>query len=338
MVTDKLIRIKDYLSLNYDIEIEDITPVKNVMRICTKQGDKCLKRVKYRKEDFLFILSAMKHLLDNGFDGVVPFIPASSGELYVKLEDGYGFLTDWVQSRECDYSNPLELRMAAGTLARLHVSSRDFVPMEGAAPRLGWGKWVEKFLSRLEDIRTFKKVIEGKEKLTPFDCLFNENLAYFLDQGIKAVGHLEETGYYRLMEEERAKKTFCHHDYAHHNVLISNDFRVYIIDFDYCICDTRIHDLSSLIIRNMRHGNWSMDKAQYIMDCYMEEGTVDAEEIPVINAFMEFPQDFWQVGLQYYVEKQKWTDENFYKRLNSVISDRDDRQLFLDEFRFSIEI
>ena len=34
---------------------------------------------------------------------------------------------------------------------------------------------------------------------------------------------------------------------ASHGTLISEEDKVYLIDFDYCIMDTRLHDITSLI-------------------------------------------------------------------------------------------
>lgn len=333
---DNIGKLKNYLSIKYDMEVKDITRVKNVMHIFTNRGDLCLKRVKYRKEHFLFILSAMMHLADNGFDGIIPLIPSRWGEPYIELEDGYGFLTKWISCRECDYSNPIELKKAAAALGRIHNTSQNFTPPEGCEPRIGWGKWVEKFSARIDELMLFKSIIKGKAELSHFDSLYLENVDFYINQAFSAVEHLKNTKYFELMQEEMKRRSFCHHDYAHHNVLISDDFKVFVIDFDYCICDSRLHDLSSLIIRNMRHGNWNMEKAQYIIDCYLKEGWLHKDEIPVMNAFMEFPQDFWQVGLQYYVEKQDWDEAHFNKRLNNAVNDKIDRQQFLDEFKYSI--
>lgn len=332
------IGLLDYLSLKYDMKIMEIRPVKNVMRIVTKYGDKCLKRVKYQKGHFLFILSAMEHLVDRGFDGIIPFIPAVDGKKYVELEDGYGFMTDWVSSRECDYSNPIDLKLATVTLARLHNASKHFEVTDEMEPRVGWGKWIDKFKSRVDDMARFKEIILQKPHLTDFDRIYLENVDYYISQGMDSIEHLKESKYLELSEREKLEKSFCHHDFAHHNVLISSDFKVFIIDFDYCILDTRIHDLSSLIIRNMRHGNWNMEKAQYILDCYIKEGYLLSDEIPVMNGFIEFPQDFWQVGLQYYVEKQKWDEYQFNKRLDNFLRDKRDRQEFINDFKHSVEI
>lgn len=328
----------EYLSSKYEMDIREIKPVKNVMRIVTGDGDKCLKKVRYTKGHFLFIISAMKHLLENGFKGILPFIPARNGDLYVELEGGYGFLTDWISSRECDFSNPIDLKMASITLAKLHNASRGFEVLEGMEPRIGWGRWIDRFSEKINDLELFRKILQSKSILSDFDKVYLENLDYCIEQGGSSVGHLKESRYLELSKLEMQNKSFCHHDYAHHNVLISGDLNVYIIDFDYCICDTRLHDLASLIIRNMRHGNWNIEKAQYIVDCYLKEGHIGKDEIEIINGFIEFPQDFWQVGLQYYIEKQKWDENQFNKRLDNFIKDIKDRQQFVNEFMYSIEL
>ena len=63
---------------------------------------------------------------------------------------------------------------------------------------------------------------------------------------------------------------FCHHDTANHNFLITSELKIYLIDFDYCIFDTYLHDLGSIIIRNLKYGNWKLEKMEYILNIYNE--------------------------------------------------------------------
>lgn len=104
---------------------------------------------------------------------------------------------------------------------------------------------------------------------------------------------------------------FCHHDYANHNILIDSENQIYIIDFDYCMLDTKLHDLASILIRVMKNGKWDLKSAELILNSYRKESYIDKESIPIIAAFMEFPQDYWQIGIQHYWEKQPWSEEFF---------------------------
>ena len=134
------------------------------------------------------------------------------------------------------------------------------------------------------------------------------------------------------MQSEIEKHGFCHHDYAHHNVLIGEKDDVNIIDFDFCILDSHLHDLSSLIIRVMKNGKWDIRNAMHILNVYNLTNNVDKLDIPIMAAFMEYPQEYWQIGIQYYWEKQPWGEEFFLKKLEKIYEDEYDRQDFLEEF------
>ena len=84
----------------------------------------------------------------------------------------------------------------------------------------------------------------------------------------------------------------------------------------------------------MKNNKWDIGTASFILDSYNNVKTVESTDIPIISAFMEFPQDFWQIGIQYYWEKQPWGEEFFVKKLEKILEDREDKQNFIDEFRF----
>lgn len=66
------------------------------------------------------------------------------------------------------------------------------------------------------------------------------------------------------------------------------------------------------------------------MNSYRKESYIDKESIPIIAAFMEFPQDYWQIGIQHYWEKQPWSEEFFFNKLNRYHEDREERQEFIE--------
>ncbi len=153
-----------------------------------------------------------------------------------------------------------------------------------------------------------------------------------IERAEKSMEHLKFTDYISKMKLEIKKNGFCHHDYAHHNVLVNKNGEVSIIDFDYCILDTHLHDLSSLLIRKMKNGKWDLSSAVYILDAYSSIYPVLKDDIVIMAAFMEFPQEFWQIGLQYYLENQPWEEENFLSKLKKIEVDRNERQEFIGEF------
>ncbi|MCM8709664.1 CotS family spore coat protein [Clostridium sp. SYSU_GA19001] len=325
--------LKNVVEEGYGLSIQSLEKVKNVYRIKTFDDDYCLKIIKYNFPHFYFILSAIKHLQNNGFDRVPDIIKKLDGADYISLDNSNAYLTKWVNARECNYDNPLDVSLAAYELGQLHNKSEGFKVTKKMQPRVYWYKWIEHFRTRKDEILDFKKRIDKKEKKSEFDCLYLSFLEEELKRADKAVENLIKSDYINKVKNEIIKSGFCHHDYAHHNVLVESSGRISIIDFDYCILDISIHDLASLIIRKMKNGKWDIDDALFIMESYSKSRRVEERDIPIMAAFMEFPQDYWQVGIQYYWEEQPWGEEFFIKKLKKIYEDFEEKQEFIEEFR-----
>ncbi|MBC2579904.1 CotS family spore coat protein [Clostridium sp. DJ247] len=318
----------------YGINVNYIEKIKNVYKIHAEDNQYCLKLIKYDLGHFLFIISAIKHLQNNKFKHIPKITKTKNNKDYIELEGNFAYLTEWIPSRQCNYDNPVDILIAASKLAELHKKSQGFNVGENMNPRVGWLKWLETFKTRGNEILDFRDRIYKKDKKTEFDSLYLSLMDEELSRVEKSIENLIKGNYVELISKHMKKKGFCHHDYANHNILIGINGEVNVIDFDYCILDTHLHDLASLMIRRMKHGKWSIDNALFILEAYNVVNTISTEEIPIMAAFMEFPQDYWQVGIQYYWEKQPWEEEFFVKKLKNFHEDREDKQEFIDEFRF----
>lgn len=316
----------------YGLKFKEVQIIKNIFRIKTDCGVKCIKRAHISLPFFLFIYTAVNHLREKGYEGVIPYGTAADGRICIP-DDGYVYyMLDWIEARECKFKREEELKMAVKAAAELHRASIGYVPPEGAKPRIFYNKWVEKCDKKSMELLRFGKIIEEKDYMDDFDCIFSRHLSYYRQQAAESTALINGGPYREIAEASEKLGEFCHHDLANHNFLISEEGKIYLIDFDYCIMDTRLHDLSSLIIRNMRYGVWSINKAYFILNEYNRVYPISQKEIQVVKAFMTFPQDFWQIGLQYYEEKQPWTIEYFIMRLTRIVNDREIREKFLKEF------
>ena len=199
-------------------------------------------------------------------------------------------------------------------------------------PRIGWYSWINVFNTRCSEILDFRNRIYQKAYKSEFDKIYLEHIDNEIERGQRAVKGLEENGYFSLMDIEVKKRGFCHHDFAHHNILIDKDQQINIIDFDYCILDTHIHDLASLLIRAMKDGTWSDKTGDLIINSYQETLEVTDEELKIMKYFIMFPQSFWQIGLQYYWEQQPWNEEVFINKIIRYLEDVEYREVFLDEY------
>lgn len=317
----------------YELDAVSAEKIKNVYKIGVLNTFYCLKTISYDYGHFLFILSAIKHLQSRGFNTIPEIIPNKYGEEYIQFDHGYAYLTPWINARESNYDNPIDLKNAAYKLSELHLCSREFELTSEMKPRIGWLKWMDTFSGRTEDILKFKDIIIKKEVKSEFDKLFISEADEELERARKSIENLCESSYFEKMGKEISYHGFCHHDYANHNVLIDTDKKINIIDFDYCMLDSGLHDLASLMLRAMKNCRWSIDRAIFILEAYGSINEIEETDIPIMAAFMEFPQDFWQIGLQYYIEKQPWEEKFFQKKLLKYLDDRYEKEDFIEEFR-----
>lgn len=314
---------------NYGYEIENVEKIKNAYKIKTTEGYKCFKASKYDYKQFDFIINAILHLIKNGYENVVDIKTTADNKKYINYDKGYGFLCDWIDSREANFDNPIELKKCVESLSRLHVASMGFNHKINSGVRNLYGKWINRFKKRCDELLYFKAILSGKKSHSEFDYIYLKYFEKHYKQALKAIRDLETSEYINISERHLRMAGFCHHDTANHNFLITSELKIYLIDFDYCIFDTYLHDLGSIIIRNLKYGNWNLEKIEYIINIYNQNIHLTKEELYIIFCFMEFPQDFWQIGLQYYVENQLWDEDVFLKKLNRIVSDSRNRFEFL---------
>ncbi|CAG7839252.1 spore coat protein [Clostridium novyi B str. ATCC 27606] len=331
----KIEELRNLLEIEYEIHITDIEQVKSIYKIISNNKEFCLKVIEYEFGHFFFILNAIKYLQNKGFSKIPEIIKTKEGRDYIKVEDKYAYFTPWINARLSNYDNPIDLKMATLKLAELHLKSKGFNVTKDMNPRVGWLKWIETYTTRKNEILDFKNRINKKIKRSKFDEMYLRIMNEELKRADSAIENLKKSNYIKKMKEEIVQNGFCHHDYAYHNVLIDNKNCVNIIDFDYCMLDTHLHDLSSILIRRMKYGKWDIDNAKRILGTYNSINKVESDDVPIMAAFMEFPQDYWQRGIQYYWEKKSWGEEFFIKKLERYIEDREEKQQFIEEFRIT---
>lgn len=321
-----------YVEERYGFKILGKEMVRKIYKLHTDKGMKCFKRAHARKSYFLFVFSAVNHLTLKGFTAPISYDMTLDNDICIEDGEYIYYALPWIESRQCKFKKRDDLLKAIKLSADLHKAAKDFKPPEDSKPRIYYGKWPQNFRKRLDEMKLFKETIESKDVRDEFDEAYYPLIDFFMEQGYEAIELLEKSSYYDISQKAMERGEFCHHDMAEHNFLITPYGEMRIIDFDYCIMDTRLHDVASLVIRNMRHGIWDIAKADFILNEYCKYYPINQRELEVIKCFALFPQDFWQVGLQYYVEKQPWTMENFMSRLNDVRDDFKLRQSFLNEF------
>ena len=266
--------LKNSIESNYDIKIKSLEKFKNSYKLESENTSYAIKIIKYDFGHFYFILSAIKHLQRRNFNKTPNILKNNLGGDYIQLGNKYAYITEWVPSRVSNYNNPIELGEVSKKLGELHECSSGFTLNREMNPRIGWYSWINVFETRCNEILDFKNRISQKAYKSKFDYIYLDNIEAEIERGKIAIKGLKESNYIEIMDKEVMKRGFCHHDFAHHNILVDENGEFNVIDFDYCILDTHLHDVSSLLIRAMKDGKWSKEKANLILNNYCKSNNI----------------------------------------------------------------
>jgi spore coat-associated protein S len=293
---------------------------------------KCLKRINYGTQKLLFVYGAKEHLINNGFPYVDKYSVNVDGNPYALVNEDIYTLSEWINGRECDFKNKEDIINASKCLANMHIASKGYEPPENSKLKTDLGRWHHLMEKRVKALDKMNDMGRKKSNKESFDLNYMKAVKFYKDLGRKAIEVLNDSQYDELCDLTKDEKGFCHHDFANHNILISSNGQINIIDFDYCILDSYLHDVGSLLIRKMKGGNWSINNALFVLDAYNVSNRIKQKHIPILAAFIEFPQDYWQIGIQYYWEKQPWSEETFIKKLKKIYDDDENKQDFVRKF------
>ncbi|MBZ9685027.1 CotS family spore coat protein [Clostridium estertheticum] len=322
----------------FDLLVSDVIPVRKVFILNTDKGDKVLKKVSYSISQLEFINYGLEYIKNNNFNKIIEFEKTKDQLIYVHWKDDIYCIMSLVEGRECEYSNPVDVMLTSRALAELHRSSEGLINEEAFQillvqnqKRYLCGKIIENFNKKLSELMFFKSIATLYENKNEFDYIFLEHEKYYEDNIKQSIKILEASEYYNLCKEKE-KIVFCHHDLAHHNILI-NVQQVYFLDFDYAVVDLKVHDICNFINKVIKNFAYDIEKCHSILNEYISVSPLDHRELKVLYGMLSFPEDFYSIARDYYTRKKQWSEEVFLSRLKSKVEYRENREAFLEDFK-----
>lgn len=317
----------------FDIKIETIKANKGVYYLKTNKGERCLKRINYGPQKLLFVYGAKEHLVKNGFGNLDRYYLNVNDEPYALVNEDLYTLSEWLEGRECDFRNIDEVKIAAKTLAGMHEASKGYDPPENSKLKSDLGRWPHLMEKRTKSLDKMKDIIRKKNIKNDFDMIYLKSMEFYRDLGKQALQTLKESNYYELCMIAEQEKTFCHHDFTYHNIIIDNNEKPHIIDFDYCKREVRTFDISNFMIKVLKRVDWNIDFAKAIIEAYNSVCKLRDDEYKVLYAYLQFPQRYWRLANRYYYNEVNWGQNTFTNKLSSIIDEKDKFLSFLNEFK-----
>ncbi|MEZ0537558.1 CotS family spore coat protein [Caldicellulosiruptoraceae bacterium PP1] len=323
-----MLSIKQEVIDLYNLEVFDITPVRDILLLKTDKGLKCFKKVDYSINTLLFIHGGKEHLYSKGFSNIDRFNICEDGKPYVEFDESVYVLTDWIDARECELENPIELKAATEKLAQLHDASKGFINVpEGSKIREDYGKLPLRLEKRCNEFMRMKKMADKRKSLFDFEYL--ASYEYYYNLAIYSVELIKKSNYNQMAEKAKEEKGFIHRDYSYHNILYTNNKEVYIIDFDYLTYDLRIIDIASFMQKVLKRIHWDIKTGESILKWYNNISTLSKDELYIIFIILMFPYRYWKTCNRYFNGKKSWSEKIYTSKLNEVIAEKDFHRDFI---------
>ncbi|MFA6939874.1 MAG: CotS family spore coat protein [Clostridiaceae bacterium] len=316
----------------YDFQVYDIFKARSAYKLITSKGDFCLKKMKHGERKILNGSILNYYLREKGFTNTAYYIKTKNGMTYIKTKKFLFYVTTWIDGNECIMDSIEEVINCTNLLAKFHLAARN---IENKKLKFN-GKFYNSVILLNNYINDFSKydVIICEMKLkSQFDKIYQQNLDYYRNRGLKALDLLKKVGYSKLFEEAKKNKTICHNSFYYQNIM-KEGVKYYIIDLDSIMIDVQVVDLAKFIRRLMykKEFEWDFNYAKSILESYSSIKKISIDEMNLILAYITFPHKFWKIGKKRYLKKKTFSEGKFNHKLYRIIKYKDKEEKFIEDF------
>lgn len=317
---------------NYGLKVEDVQPLGRGWKLTTSTGNKALKKLSCEDARVVFIYSLLEHLARKGFNRTPRFIKTEYNTPFIRRDDEYYILRDWIEGRKINFKVHSELILAVEELARFHLAAEGMNMEQGTEALNNWGTWPDKFAERKNDLRQFYTLAQNTEKKGAFHQLYLENFSHFANQAGITVDLLNTSSYCQLVEAGQLKGTVCHRNYQEENILINPQGKLHIMNFEKANQDLRIYDLGSLLQRIMIRNKWDFVLAKELIESYEMVNPLATAELEVLLAVLYFPHQIWLCAGRFFRRQRDWSSKELVSQFKNIIARKKAKEKFLNQF------
>ena len=314
------------------VKVYDIIPLRKVFILFTDKGKKILKIISSSQDRIKFIDKALNIIKEND-RYILQYCTNSNGDIITEWKGKSYVLLDMIEGREATFTNPIEVEWCTKALANFHNASKNIINnFTNEDIRLNKSKnLIYEFLNDLCFITEAERVICKFSYKNEFDILFLDNVSKAKNDLNKSINLLTNSSYNELYADEK-NMILCHLDLAHHNFII-NDEIVNLIDFDYCNINLKIIDLYNFMSKVIKNIAYDKEMLDNILKTYNSINEISDEEIQVLYALLNYPRDFVDITIDYYLKQKSWDEEVFISRFKDKI----ENNIFKSELLLKLE-
>ena len=315
----------------YDIEVLRTRKGRGAILCDTNQGCLIFKEYAGNENKIRIQDRLLNHIRETGKIQVESILPTREGSLFVKDMEGNSYvLKTYAEGRECNIYEKKECLEAVRVLARLHgcmelsQTEMDGLPADGFFA----GREYEK---HNRELRRVRKYLKQRGQKTGFEIGLLNSFDYFLEQALAVT---EEWNRYRLENsrghERKETVLYCHGDYQYHNILWGQE-EWFVVNFEKCLPDNPIRDLYLFLRKLLEKSSWSVSLGKELLAAYQEERPISDESRMDPYYRLAYPEKFWKIVNFYYNSGKAWIPERNREKLEKLVVQEKEKQIFLDE-------
>lgn len=306
----------------YEIEVHRTRKGRGAIICDTNQGCLIFKEYAGNEEKLSLQNRVLTHIAQGQELMVEAIVPTAEGALFVKDNDGCKYiLKTYREGRECNIYDKAECAEAVKVLARLHKAMEGMEELEEKDFVFSQEQEYEKHNRELKKVR---KYLQQKSQKTWFEIRLLNTFDYFLEQAMAV------TEDWKSYQNTADRKYYCHGDYQYHNILRC-DKNWFIINFEKCIKDDPIRDLYLLLRKLLEKSSWSVELGRDLLSAYEAEKPISAISRIDLYYRLAYPEKFWKIANFYYNSGKAWIPERNREKLEKLLIQEKEKQLFLDE-------
>lgn len=313
----------------FELDVKSAVPFRDFYIANTSSGKKIIKKTRLSAERIQFVHEAKEHLFKSGFQTIDRFLCTKEGYPYALSSGNCYTVSDIIEGKECNFDDKKDVIRASAALALLHKASAGYVPGVKATLQSDLGNMPGYFRKRLGEIKKLRKTADRRK--SKFDYMYLDHVGYFCEIGERVLEELNRSSYQKLVEKCMQERSFCHHDFTHHNIILG-DNKTSIVNFEFCCYELKIYDIANLLRRKMRKCNWDVSEARTILREYQKYGEITNEEFYVMKLMLQFPQKLWRVANRFYNSKRSWSEKGYIARLEEVIDEIKPLERFIERY------
>ena len=318
------------------VKVYDIIPLRKVFVLFTDKGKKILKITNSSLDRINFINNTL-NIIKEKDKYVLQYCTNSNGDIVTEWKGKSYVLLDMMDGREATFTNPIEVEWCTKALANFHNASINIADnLTNEDIILNKSKsLIYEFLNDLCFITEAERVISKFSYKNDFDLLFLKNISKAKNDLNISINLLTESSYNELYSDIK-NMVICHLDLAHHNFIIE-DNEINMIDFDFCKLGMKVLDIYNYIVKVIKNYAYNKEIVVKIINDYNEIYEISNKEKKIIFALLNYPRDFINISIDYYLKQKSWDEEVFISRFRDKIENDTFRSELLRNLNKNLE-